>query len=295
MKSVRIKAYAKLNLALDVLGTRSDGYHEVEMIMQGLSLHDVLVVTGQEEGISLTCSTDKLEGGPANLAWQAAELLRRDFDEIRGVKISLTKNIPLAAGLAGGSADAAAVLLALDEIYGLRLGREKLLAYAARLGSDVPFCLLPLTALACGRGEKISMLPSGPRLWMALAKPPFGVSTKEAYRRLDEVAVAERPDLRLALSALAAKNCSALYKAMGNVLEYAAFDLYPDLREWSRLLIKLGAVKVLMSGSGPTLAAFCENRRAAERLAEKWPDSDWEIIICRTIKDEDLSKRIREG
>jgi 4-diphosphocytidyl-2-C-methyl-D-erythritol kinase len=293
MESLEIRAYVKINLMLDVLYKRPDGYHEVEMIMQGINLFDLLEIKKHGTKLCLNCNHKELDNGPSNLAWQAAALLIKDFPNINGVEINLQKNIPVAAGLAGGSTDAAAVLLGMNELFDLNLDREKMLEYAAKLGSDVPFCLLPLTALAIGRGEKIRMLPICPRLWMVVAKPPFGVSTKEVYGHLSNVAILRRPDLQLALGALENNRVAELYKAMRNVLEYSTYDLHPELRDWANELQQIGATKVIMSGSGPTLIAFCENENAARMLAAKWQKPGWAVFTSKTLGMEeaaDLSK-----
>ena len=294
MESLRIRAFAKINLVLDVLHKRPDGYHEVEMIMQGINLCDLLEIKKHDGKICLHCDDKELGTGPENLAWQAAALLINDFSDINGVEIDLQKNIPVAAGLAGGSSDAAAVLLGMNGLFDLKLSRERLLEYAAKLGSDVPFCLLPLTALAKGRGEKITMLPGCPRLWITIAKPPFGVSTKEVYTHLANVAIDRRPDLHLALRTLENGKIHDLYKAMGNVLEYSTYDLYPKLRESAEDLKESGASKVMMSGSGPTLIAFCENEKESRMLAAKWQKPGWQVLPSRTLGTEDMDDLSKE-
>ncbi len=294
MDSVQIKAFAKINLVLDVLHKRPDGYHEVEMIMQGINLYDLIEITELDDRICVSSNLTELDNGPLNLAWQAADLLIRDFPHIKGIKIHLHKSIPIAAGLAGGSTDAATVLVGMNKLFDLKLPRERMLEYAAKLGSDVPFCLLPLTALAQGRGEKIRMLPECPRIWMVVAKPPFGVATKEIYSHLHNVAIVKRPKIELAISAIRDRRIPDLYKAMGNVLEYSTFDLYPQLREWVDTLKELGANKVMMSGSGPTLLAFCDSYVGAQMLAAKWQKSGWETFTSRTLGIEDVADFCKE-
>ena len=292
MQKVSVKGYAKINLTLDVLGKRDDGYHEVAMLMQGIDLYDVVTLEKRGAGISLESNWQELSSGSDNLAYQAAALLQKDFPVIDGIHINLKKRIPLAAGLAGGSSNAAAVLLGLNYLYDLGLSLNKLRAYGASLGSDVPFCLHPLTALATGRGEMISELPPCPPLWLVLVKPPFGVSTKEVYGHLEEVIIKKRPSLAGALKALKTGDLALLYNSMANVLEYATFDLYPELRQGLEKLIKAGAKKAMMSGSGPTLIAFVENKSRAEELASSWPKSDWRVEVTRSLGPGDLDRRV---
>lgn len=292
MQMVSVKGYAKINLTLDVLGKRDDGYHEVAMLMQGIDLYDVVILEKRRAGISLESNWQELSSGSDNLAYQAAVLLQKDFPAIDGVHIKLKKRIPLAAGLAGGSTNAAAVLLGLNYLYDLGLSLDRLRAYGARLGSDVPFCLHPLTALATGRGEMIRELPSCPPLWLVLVKPPFGVSTKEVYGHLKKVVIKERPSLTGALQALNTGDLTLLYQSMANVLEHATFDLYPELRQGLEELKKAGAKKAMMSGSGPTLIAFVENEARAEELASSWPKSDWRVVVTRSLEPRDLDRRM---
>lgn len=287
-----MKGYAKINLTLDVLGKRDDGYHEVAMIMQGIELHDLITLEKRQTGITLEINVPELSSGPDNLAYRAATLLQKDFPDIAGVHIKLTKEIPVAAGLAGGSTDAAAVLLGLNRLYDMGLSLDDLRTYGARLGSDVPFCLHPLTGLATGRGEMIRELPPCPPLWLVLVKPPFGVSTKEVYGHLKEVIIKERPSLKRALAALETGDLGLLYQSMANVLEYATFDLYPELRDWLEELRDLGAKKAMMSGSGPTLIAFMENESEAKELASCWIKPGWQVVVTRSLGPRDLDRRI---
>jgi 4-diphosphocytidyl-2-C-methyl-D-erythritol kinase len=292
MQQVSVKGYAKINLTLDVLGKRDDGYHEVAMIMQGINLYDVVTLEKRKAGIMLDSNLLELSSGPDNLAYQAAALLQKDFPVIEGIHIKLSKKIPLAAGLAGGSTDAAAVLLGLNLLYKLGLSLDQLRTYGSCLGSDIPFCLHPLTALATGRGEMIKELPPCPPLWLVLVKPPFGVSTKEVYGHLKEVIIKERPSLERALEALETGDLGLLYHSMANVLEYATFDLYPELQHGVEKLRNAGAKKAMMSGSGPTLIAFVENETKAKELASSWTKSDWQVVVTRSLGPRDLDRRI---
>ncbi|MBF7082674.1 4-(cytidine 5'-diphospho)-2-C-methyl-D-erythritol kinase [Desulfallas sp. Bu1-1] len=263
---MRIKARAKINLALDVLGTRPDGYHELETIMQTLALHDVVEITPAAE-IELVVEGADLPPGPENLAFRAAELLRRRVGYRGGAGIKLTKRIPLAAGLAGGSADAAAVLRGLNEFWGLGLKLDELVALGAELGSDVPFCLRGGTALARGRGEVIYPLPDLPALGVVLVKPPFGVSTAGVYRLFDDIAGPNRPDCRGMLEAVHRGDVGGVISRLGNVLEAVTLSLHPVIGEIKKDLAAAGALGVLMSGSGPTVFGLFPEYRSAQAAA----------------------------
>lgn len=293
MTKVNIKAYAKINLALDVLGKREDGYHEVSMIMQGIQLHDSITIEKNiSQEIILTCNNKELENGPANLAYQAASLILHNYS-ISGVHIHIHKRIPVAAGLAGGSTDAAAVLLGINELFQLKLSLDSLREYAAMLGSDIPFCIEPQTAIAMGRGEKVERLQYCPKLCMVLFKPPFGVSTKDAYAHLHNIEIVKRPNIKRMIRALEENNLSEIYDNMINVLEFATFDLHPDLYKWSNEIRELGAQKVMMSGSGPTLIAFVNNIDEAEELASLWRAKyKWDVITSSTIGNDEIDRRM---
>ncbi|PKM90043.1 MAG: 4-(cytidine 5'-diphospho)-2-C-methyl-D-erythritol kinase [Firmicutes bacterium HGW-Firmicutes-12] len=294
MKKLTIKAFAKINLALDVLGKRKDGYHEVEMVMQGINLHDIVELEAVEEkGITLTCSIPELETGQGNLAYQAAVLFKKNFKQVSGVKIRLYKRIPIAAGLAGGSADAAAVLIGMNKMFQIGLTLAELEKLAAELGSDVPFCLHPLTALAQGRGEVITELTTSPILELVLLKPPFNASTKEVYGHLQNISVLKRPNIKEVVNAIETKRVEALVKATGNVLEYSTFDLYPQLKEYCKEIMAKGAEKVIMSGSGPTLIAFFSDELPIYKMIPTKDVLGWGIFKVRTLIKEDLEGRMK--
>jgi len=292
MQRITVKAFAKINLALDVLGLRNDGYHQVQMVMQGINLYDevkIELITKPE--LRLDCSSPELGPPEQNLAYRAAWLLLTRQGLRQGVHIQLIKKIPVAAGLAGGSADGAAVLTGLNTLLDLNLRQEYLRGIAAELGSDVPFCLQPATALAEGRGELLTELPSPPELWLVLCKPPYGVSTGRVYQHLQQVKISRRPDIPELLAAIKGMDLPKLYLNMANVLEDSTFSLCPELPEEARRLEKLGAVRVLMTGSGPTLMAFVRGEEEARQLAERWPNKGWTVIVARTLSLGDLRER----
>lgn len=252
MLPINIKAHAKINLTLRVLGKRPDGYHELETVMQSLALHDTITLTSQPRGIQLTVAGDA-PVGPDNLVHQAALLLQAASGCGRGAAITLTKRIPLAAGLAGGSADAAATLLGLNKLWNLGLPLNQLLALAAKLGSDVPFCLQGGTMLAQGRGEVLTPLAAAPALGVVLIKPNFGVSTAAVYGGFAAVKPTRRPNTKAMAQALLKQDARAVAAELANDLEYVTLAKFPQLVQIKQHLLQAGAQGVLMSGSGPTI------------------------------------------
>ncbi len=275
------RAHAKINLVLDVAGTRPDGYHELETIMQTVTLCDLLEITPASE-IELHVTGAELPAGPGNLAYQAADLLRSRTGYPGGARIKLLKRIPPAAGLAGGSADAAAVLRGLNEVWDLGLPLDELASLGAVLGSDVPFCLHGGTALARGRGEIITPLPDLPPLGVVLVKPSFGVSTAEIYRRYDAMGGAFRADCRGMLAALDRGDLGGVLACMGNALEPVTMSLFPEIGAIKNLLAAAGARGVLMSGSGPTVFGIFSNYAEAERAAGV-VGGDGELWVAATV------------
>lgn len=293
MQKVTIKAYAKINLALDVLGRRNDGFHEVEMVMQGINLYDfVSLEITSEAGIHLDCPYPDTGPPEDNLAYRAARLLQVKYGFTDGIRLSLRKNIPVAAGLAGGSTDGAAVLLGLNYLLELGLSLNILQELASQLGSDVPFCLWPTTAVARGRGELITEVPCPATFWLVLCKPPYGISTAQVYQNLHNVRITKRPDILGLVAALAKNDCEKAYLDMANVLEDSTFALVPQLREQAWALERLGARRVMMTGSGPTLMAFTQKEEDALELAKKLQKPDWNIIVARTLGLSDLRERV---
>lgn len=261
-----LAARAKINLALDVLFKRPDGYHEVAMVMQAVSLAD-RVTLAADDAISVVSTAADLDCGASNLAYRAAALLRERCRVDRGVRVTLEKNIPLAAGLAGGSADAAAVLHGLNRLWGLGLTLADLEEIGAALGSDVPFCLRGGTALATGRGEKLRTLPALPHSWVVLAKPPVAVSTAWVYGNYRDERVTARPDVAGMTACLAAGDLPGVAGRLGNVLETVTVPAHPEIAALKAVMRDQGAMASLMSGSGPTVFGLVDNLRQAEQIA----------------------------
>ncbi|WP_040203839.1 4-(cytidine 5'-diphospho)-2-C-methyl-D-erythritol kinase, partial [Neobacillus jeddahensis] len=248
-----VKAPAKINLALDVLHKRSDGYHEVEMIMTTIDLADRVELTLlNQDKIHILSHNRYVPDDQRNLAYQAAQLLKDRFAVKKGVMISIEKTIPVAAGLAGGSSDAAATLRGLNKLWDLGLSLDELAELGSEIGSDVSFCVYGGTALAKGRGEVITELPAPPTCWVILAKPFIGVSTAEVYRRLD-VKGTEHPNIGGMIEAIHTHDYQRVCDNMGNVLEDVTLSLHPEVAQIKEQMKRFGADAVLMSGSGPTV------------------------------------------
>jgi 4-diphosphocytidyl-2-C-methyl-D-erythritol kinase len=263
------KAYAKINLALDVLYKRTDGYHEVNMVMQSIDLYDIVTLAKQDQGIRLVTNREDLPGDPSNLAYRAAHLLQQTYSLETGVTITLHKKIPIAAGLAGGSSDAAAVLNGMNELFELGLSDQQLSLLGAKLGSDVPFCLSGGTQLATGRGEKLAALPALPPCYVVLAKPAVAVSTAWVYQNYLANQALHHPNVAALVAALSEQDLAKAVTYCGNVLESVTFKFYPSLAELKERMTGFGMLLSLMSGSGPTLFALTTEKAAALRLKQE--------------------------
>ncbi len=267
MLIVEEHAHAKINLFLDVLGKRQDGYHEVAMVMQSIELSDLVEITAAA-GLSVETDNRQLGGGRENIAFRAAELMCEEAGRMPAIGITITKRIPLAAGLAGGSADAAAVLRGLNRFWKLDWPLNKLETLAAELGSDVPFCLRGGTALATGRGEIVQSLPDCPDTDIVLACPDIEVSTAWVYQNFSRALVAQPPDVGLTLEALAGGGIKNLGFSLNNVLELVTIKEYPLIEEIKTAMLRAGAQASLMSGSGPSVFALADGREQAVNIAK---------------------------
>ena len=281
-----IRAHAKINLTLDVLHKRADGFHQVEMVMQAIELADILNLEEKVDGdISITSNMAHLPCDHRNLAYQAAMLMKNTYQVPKGVHIILEKNIPMSAGLAGGSTDAAGVLVGLNRLWKLGLSLDELEILGSRLGSDVPFCLRGGTQLATGRGEILEPLPSLPHCYVVLAKPRMGVSTAWVYGKYRENRVLKHPDTAGVRSALDQGDLSGVMSRLSNVLESVTMPEYPQIGKLKDCMLQYGAEASLMSGSGPTVFGLTQDQGKAEYIAEKLRSQhDIEIIITKTVK-----------
>lgn len=263
---LKVYGNAKINLTLDILGSRADGFHEVAMVMQQIALHDTLELEKADK-ISLAINVPWLKADENNLAWRAASLIQEKY-QTGGAKIKLTKKIPVAAGLAGGSADAAAVLKGMNELYGLNLTMEELCNLGAQLGSDIPFCLMGGTMLATGRGEVLEKLNALPKTWLVLAKPPVSVSTAWAYKNYDEQGAPVHPDNEKIQQEIASGDIKAVAKLLCNVLESVTIKKYGIIADYKQMMLSAGATASMMSGSGPTVFAIAKDKETAEKIAD---------------------------
>ena len=270
MNELRLKARAKVNLGLDVVRRREDGYHEVRMIMQTVALCDQLLLKKTEEqGIRLLLGEHSyVPSDEGNLAYRAAALLFEEFKPAEGVEIHLEKHIPVAAGLAGGSSDAAAVLFGINRLFHLGLSLEELQDRGVKIGADVPYCIMRGTALAEGIGEKLTRLPKAPPCTVLLAKPPVSLSTKWVYQNLKVQELTSHPDIDGQIRALEEGNLKELAAKMQNVLETVSVPAHPEIGRIRDIMKENGALNAMMSGSGPTVFGLFEEMEKAERCRD---------------------------
>lgn len=267
-KTITRKAYAKINLGLDVVRRLPNGYHEVRMIMQTVGIYDVLTFTKAKEGIHLQVDNEELPVDGNNLIYKAAKLLMDVAGVTGGVCITLEKHIPIAAGMAGGSTDAAATLLGINELYEIGYDIDKLKELGVKLGADVPYCIQGGTALAEGIGEVLSVLPSPPDCYLVVAKPDINVSTKFVYENLKVNELEHHPDIDGMIEALKQGNLKGITDRLGNVLETVTVPAYPVIQEIKEMILAAGAEGALMSGSGPTVFGIFTQEEQARHAAE---------------------------
>ena len=271
---MRLQAFAKINLGLDVLGKREDGYHEVRMIMQTIRMYDQLDMRKSvEPGIHLTTNKKYIPVYENNLVWRAAKLMMDTCGIMEGVSIHLHKVIPVAAGMAGGSSDAAATLVGMNRLFHCGLSKEKLMELGVQIGADVPYCVLRGTALAEGIGEKLTVLPPMPDCWILIGKPGISVSTKYVYTTLDLNTDTVHPDIDGMKKALEDGNLYGITERMGNVLQDVTIPAYPEVERIKEQMKALGAVNAMMSGSGPTVFGIFDNEEKAQKACQKLRES----------------------
>lgn len=281
---MKYKALAKINLGLDVVRKREDGYHEVRMIMQNIGIYDELDMTITEApGILLETNREDLPTDEGNLVYRAAKLLMDEFQVAKGVRISLKKQIPVAAGMAGGSSDAAAAMIGVNELFELGLTQQELMDRAVKIGADVPYCIMGGTALAEGIGEVLSKLPPMSDCMILIAKPPIDVPTKFVYGNLRANELETHPDIDAMIQDLQGKNLEHMCQIMGNVLETVTIPAYPVIDEIKMLMIESGAVGAMMSGSGPTVFGIFTDQESAKRAEAAVRDSGLAGDIFLTV------------
>lgn len=266
MDEITLKALAKINLGLDVVRRREDGYHEVRMIMQTIHLYDLLEIQKiREPGIQIVSNLSFLPVNENNLVYKAARLLQEEFALTDGISVKLTKRIPVAAGMAGGSTDAAAMLYAMNQLYDLGLSRRELMKRGVQIGADVPYCLMRGTALAEGIGEKLTQLPPMIKCPVLIAKPSISVSTRFVYQNLKLDEQTNHPDIDALMKDIREKDFDGVCAYMGNVLESVTIPNYPVIAEIKQQMMRSGAKASMMSGSGPTVFGLFEDGETAKR------------------------------
>ncbi len=275
MDSFQIKAYAKINLGLDVVRRLENGYHEVKMVMQTVGIYDELTLKRTAEGIRVTTDTEELPTNEDNLIYRAAKIMMEEYGLEGGVHIHLKKNIPIAAGMAGGSTDAAATFKGMNRLFDLECTLEELMKLGVRVGADVPYCILGGTALAEGIGEKLTSLNPAPDCYVLVAKPDISVSTKYVYEALDSGEIEAHPDIDGMVAAIWEESLQGILDRMGNVLETVTVREYPVIAELKERMKELGALNSLMSGSGPTVFGIFVNeviaREAFHEMKKEYP------------------------
>ena len=283
MDKMELKALGKINLGLDVLGRRENGYHDVRMVMQTVYLYDqIRMEKTKKPGIELLTNLFYLPVNENNLAYQAADLLMKEFDVKEGVKITLDKHIPVAAGMAGGSSNAAAVLFGINRMFSLGLSQKELMERGVTLGADVPYCVMRGTVLAEGIGEILTPLPACPKCHVLIAKPPINVSTKFVYTNLRANELTCHPDIDGQIRALQDGDLEAVCKKMGNVLETVTIPAYPIIQTIKDKMMQCGAVNAMMSGSGPTVICIAESEACAQAAASRMKQVNRETFLTRT-------------
>lgn len=277
---MKLRAYAKINLGLDVIRRREDGYHEVRMIMQNIQMYDQLEMEKTKElGIHLTTNVGYLPVNENNLVYKAAKLLMDRFDVQEGVRIELNKFIPVAAGMAGGSSDAAAALVGVNRLFHLGLSRKELMELGVQIGADVPYCVMRGTALAEGIGEELTPLPPMPECYILIGKPGISVSTKFVYTNLKLDEHTMHPDISGMIAALKQGDLYGITDRLGNVLESVTIPAYPIIDEIKAFMKAQGAVNALMSGSGPTVFGIFDEKEKAETACQNLRTSG----LCKQV------------
>ncbi len=283
MDSIWINAPAKINIGLDVLRRREDGYHEVKMIMQSVRLFDRLTLTKSDTpGIHLTSNLHFLPTDENNLVYRSAKMLREEFGIEEGLDIHLDKRIPVAAGMAGGSTDAASCMLAMNDLYGLGLSKSDLMKRGVKLGADIPYCVLKGTALSEGIGEKLSTIPQMPDCYILIAKPSIYVSTRQIYTDLVLDENSPHPDIDRMIQAIKNKNLRDLCDHIGNILETVTIPAHPEIEKIKKCMMENDALGSLMSGSGPTVFGIYDDLDKAKAAKEKCRELPFKCFVFTT-------------
>lgn len=284
MNSIQLKSRAKINLSIDVLGKREDGYHLVEMIMQTIDLFDkIKIFSLKEDTIIIESNSLDIPLDSTNIVYKAADLIKKQYNIKEGVKIIIEKNIPIAAGMAGGSSNAAAVLVGLNQLWQLKLSENKLKELGLKLGADVPFCIGGQTALAENIGEKLTNIDGlSENIFILVCKPELFVSTKEIYEEIDSKIIEKRPNNKLLIQLLKENKIQQIADNMYNVLEEVTRERYPVIEEIEKIMMENDALGSMMSGSGPTVFGLYRNREDAENCKNKLLKKFSQVYIVKS-------------
>ncbi len=285
MHQLKIKAYAKINLFLNIKGIRTDEYHELEMVMQSIKLHDNIIISKRKKGINIKTNSSEIPTGVDNLAYKAAEKIINESNFSKGVNIFIDKNIPVAAGLAGGSTDAAAVIKGMNNFFKLDIKEKTLYNIAREVGSDVPFCIRTGTSYATGRGDELEYLPPLKTHKVILIKPPAMVSTKKIYEMYDKSDNNMEIPVEKLLETIKKQNTLKIEDGWSNVLEPVTKNLVKDVEKIENILKNKGLKFTLMTGSGPTVFALVDQSQEelAEEIVENWERKEDFITLTKTI------------
>jgi 4-diphosphocytidyl-2-C-methyl-D-erythritol kinase len=280
---IKVKAYAKINLMLDIVATRTDGYHDLFMIMQSVGVYDTVTVEkNKSKKISITCNIDDIPLDEKNIAYKAADaFFKANKIKNTGINIDIVKRIPHAAGLAGGSADGAAVIVALNKLYNTNLTDDELCKIGVKIGADVPFCITGGTLLSQGIGDVLNKVKPLRKCYILLAKPDFGVNTAYAYHQFDECGKVHTPDKFGMLCAMQSRDLEQICSKMENVFEQ--FIEVPNRIDIKQIMRDNGAIGVCMSGSGPTIFGIFNDKTQAQKAAESLKDYAKDICICTPV------------
>lgn len=269
MEKIELKAYGKINLGLDVIRKRPDGYHDLDMIMQMVDVYDDIVITKNKTGkIEVKTDTAVLSNGKDNLAYMAAKMLMDEFKIKDGVNIYINKRIPIAGGMAGGSSDCATTLMGINQLFELGLSKEELMERGVKLGADVPYCVLGGTAIARGIGEVLIPLPAPADCHVIIAKPPVSVSTAYVYGHIKPLEITKRPDIEAMAQSIKDGDLKKMASLIYNVMEDVTVGEYPIISEIKQVMIDNGALNSIMSGSGPTVFGLFDDKEKAQQCVK---------------------------
>lgn len=285
MNKIEIDSYSKINLTLHILGKRQDGYHDLETIMQSVNLADRIFIKEEKEGIKIKCSHPLVPVDSQSLIYRTAEKILNRYKITKGVKIEIDKKIPLASGMAGGSANSASILVGINKLFALNLNNKDLKRIGEELGMDVPFCIQNGTALAYHKGEKVTPLPLvDPPLWFIIINPGFEIPTRWAYKNLDlDQIKKEKNNTEAMLKALKKRELQGIAKNLFNSFERLIIKKYPEIGKIKDRLIEEGILGALMSGSGPTVFGIAQNEEQAFKIYEKLKSEYKSIWVVQTV------------